>query len=178
MSLISRSVFSNKNCVTGLHCLKYQQLWIFGGETGNNADQRHLNDGWYVNLPREPCCTKSGTCGSPLQVSHKCAVIIDVVTDCKFSSRQQDKFPTPPHVFQTSDRDSGCLPARLAWVKAFESAEWEPRSGHTIVVEPPNPKNTNLQRLFLVGGQNQDNVFDDVWSWGDDHPSSDNGDFR
>ena len=151
MSLISRSVFKDlgDDCVTGIECEKYQELWIFGGETGNNEDQRFLNDGWYVELPSEPCCARNGDCGEE-----------------------------GAYLKLTDLND--CLPKGRDWKMAFENAAWEPRSGHTVVVEPPNSKNTQLQRLFLVGGNDGEQVFDDVWSWGDDQhaPVGEHGDFK
>jgi hypothetical protein len=120
-----------------------EQLWIFGGEGGDDdtGETTFLNDVWWVDLPREPCCIAQGTCDDP------------------------------DHYLTTSDIDSGCLPDRNSFKAATMDADWSPRSGHTVVVEQPSGQNAMIQRITLSGGNNKDEVFSDTWTWGFENPN-------
>lgn len=53
------------------------------------------------------------------------------------------------------------------WKPAFRPAEWSPRTGHVVVVDPPSANNGKTQRMYVIGGKSrEDELFDDVWSWG------------
>lgn len=46
------------------------------------------------------------------------------------------------------------------------SGPWSPRSGHSVVYEPPNIMNAYTKRVYILSGQTVGNtVLDDVWIW-------------
>jgi hypothetical protein len=42
---------------------------------------------------------------------------------------------------------------------------WEPRTGHTVALEPGTPANQNVRTLYLYGGFNNGTFLDDCWAW-------------
>ena len=119
---------------------KQDQLWVFGGETGDDDGKTHyLNDVWHVELPQVPCCVLNGNCDDE------------------------------DHTLNEDDLEE-CLPGRYDWKNATMHAEWTERSGHSVVMEPPGGTNGNIQRLVLVGGNNAEEIMDDVWTWGFENP--------
>jgi len=138
---------------------KLDQLWIFGGESGDDetGETNYLNDVWWVDLPKEPCCVAADKCDDP--------------TD-------------PSHALSDDDIFSGCLPnltpegrdaGTYSLKRATASAEWAPRSGHSVVLEPAERINGYIPRIIMIGGNDEEEVFDDVWSWGFQDPLTDAG---
>eukprot|EP00520_Triparma_pacifica_P017234 CAMPEP_0118643692 /NCGR_PEP_ID=MMETSP0785-20121206/6528_1 /TAXON_ID=91992 /ORGANISM="Bolidomonas pacifica, Strain CCMP 1866" /LENGTH=1314 /DNA_ID=CAMNT_0006535375 /DNA_START=251 /DNA_END=4195 /DNA_ORIENTATION=- len=139
---------------------KFDQLWVFGGETEINEKTEYLNDVWRIELPREPCCIKNGDCN----IDHP--LTIDDVSNVQ--------------------GDGKCLPGRAEdWKNVtsvppldggeWSGADWPKRSGHNVIVEPPDGNNNDVQRMVLVGGNDAETVFDDVWTWGFENPKNEKG---
>ncbi len=134
---------------------KYQdQLWVFGGESGDDdtGATEYLNDVWWVDLPNKPCCVRDDDdltdCYAPGESEHASLSVADI-NDCLPGSNQTEVFK-----------------------KSTSSANWAPRAGHVAVVEPPGGMNGNIQRIVLMGGENEDGIRGDVWTWGFKNPRS------
>ena len=58
-----------------------------------------------------------------------------------------------------------CTPSPSDWNVITTHAEWQERSGHTSVYEPPSSGNSFRHRIYLSGGKNAGTVFSATWTW-------------
>jgi len=130
-------------------------LWIIGGRGGDNSglspNETYYSDIWTAHI----------------QVSTTPPNIWNIARFFPHTNPASPAYypysssPTPP----PTPSANGHIPPM----------EWEPRTGHTAVLETASPRNQYTRTLYVVGGQgegdpSQTPFFNDVWAWRFDSP--------
>jgi len=53
----------------------------------------------------------------------------------------------------------------IEWYELEPTPNWPGRAGHLAILQTPEASNNEDQRIFVIGGHNNDGYFSDVWSW-------------